>query len=789
MDTISNILFLALSPYINQILTFSLLLLIVILFLLYRNKAERLKSAKAELNVKRLGGQLEALMKNLPDLILSLNIKGDITYSNKTLFGINPAEIKGQNISVIFGAEMLEKYLTYLKNTNEITPTQEETYEFNGSYFNWRLLPVNWAGEGEILMIARNISRKIALRNALIESQLNFEGFVQALPGVAYRKELGKDGQESYTFISQRIHDLTGYAVEEFMTNKIRWGEIIEENDLKRVIEQTKSISPENPGFSIEYQISTKHGEKLWLLNQAHTTFEKNVPIRREGVILDITNQKESELEIYELNKELKELKFAIDNTSLVTITDPKGRIKYVNDKFIEISGYSKEESIGQKHNLVNSSYHSSEFWANLWTTISAGKVWNGEIKNKAKKGSYYWVNTFIVPIKDADNQIKEYLSIRNDITDRKKQAEENKLLSLVAKETSNYVIITDAKGKIEWVNQAFEKETGYLLKNVKGMSPGAFLQGKETSEKSVEYIRNGLRAQKNFTAEILNYTKDQKPFWVSINFQPIFDEHGKLIKYFSLMRNITVYKELVKKLETAVKEAEKSDHLKTTFLANVSHEVRTPMNAIIGFSEILSMKTVSEDKVKYFSNIINQRSKDLLSIFNDMLDTSKLVSGQVQLNISSGSLKHLMEKIYSIHAYSNEKFKNGRVKFKLNFELQKQEQFVNADFIKLHQVLDNLITNAIKFTEKGRIEFGCRKTTSHKILFYVSDTGIGMDTNLHPYIFEAFRQVDDTHISHGGSGLGLSICKGYVELMGGEIWFDSEINKGTIIYFTIPID
>ncbi len=783
-----NTLFLVSIPYFNQLVTLTLILLVIILFLLYRNKRERLKLTKAELNTKRISSQHNVLMKNLPDLILSINLKGGITYSNKSFFGINSNDIIGKNISEFFGMDMLGKYLNYIKNNKEITPTQEETYELNGSFFKWRLLPVNWAGEGEILMVARNISKRVALNNALMDSQLNFEGFLQALPGVAYRKELDKQNQENYTFISHRVLNLTGYSVEDFMTGKISWNNLIEENDQARVIELAKSISPETPGFSIEYKITSKTGKKIWLLNQAHTTFKNNIPIRREGVILDITSKKDSELEIYELNKELKELKFAIDTTSLVTITDIKGKIKYVNNKFIEISGYSYEESIGQPHNLINSSYHSSEFWADLWTTISAGKIWNGEIRNKNKNGAIYWVNTFIVPIKNSNNEIKEYLSIRNDITEKKKQAEENKLLSLVAKETSNYVIITDAEGKVEWVNQAFEQDTGFKLESIKNLKPGHFLQGAATSAKSIQDIRNGLKAQKNFTTEILNYTKDKQPFWVNINFQPIFNEAGQLINYFAIMRNITIYKDLVLKLEKAVKKAKKSDQLKTTFLANISHEVRTPMNAIIGFSELLGMKTISEDKVKYFSNIIKQRSKDLLSIFNDMLDTSKLVSGQVQLNVSTGNLKNLMGKIFSIHAYSNEKLKSGKVSFKLNLELLKHEELVKADFIKLHQVLENLIINAIKFTERGSIEFGCRKIAPDKLLFYVSDTGKGMDQELNSYIFEAFRQVDDTHINHGGSGLGLSICKGYVELMGGEIWFESEINKGSNFYFTIPI-
>ncbi|WNB18584.1 PAS domain-containing sensor histidine kinase [Marivirga arenosa] len=776
------------TQYISEATSFFLLLLVIILFLLYNNKKERLKLANEKLNSKRIEGQLEALMKNLPYHILSIDLRGKVTYANKPMLNKKKNEIIGENISELFGNQFLQKYLYYVRNINQITPTEEKTYEYNGGFYTWRLLPVNWAGEGEVLLLARNINRRVTLEKALIESNLNFEGFVQALPGVAYRKELTKGKNENYTFISHRVLELTGYSEEDFSTHKVNWNTLIDKADIDRVKTLAASISPTKPGFSIEYKIRTRNGGEKWLLNQAHTTFSNNKPIRREGVILDITHQKESENEILKLHKELKELKFAIDNTSLVTITDKTGRIKYVNDKFIEISGYSREESIGEKHNLVNASYHPREFWADLWCTISSGKVWSGEIKNRAKNGTYYWVHTFIVPIKDANNKIKEYLSIRNDITDKKNQEEENKLLSLVAKETSNYVMITDSKGKIEWVNQAFERGTGYKLEEIQNKKPGDFLQGEKTSEKTIQKIRNGLREEKNFTAEVLNYTKDKKPYWVSINFQPIFDEKGKLIKYFSLMRNITLHKELVQKLETAVKKAEKSDQLKTTFLANISHEVRTPMNAIIGFSELMSMKTVSEEKVKYYSNIINTRSKDLLSIFNDMLDTSKLVSGQAQLNISTGSVENLLKNIFTLHNNSHKKLISNQIKFSLNIDENIFGLSVDTDFIKLNQVIENLITNAIKFTDKGSIEYGCRKTNDDQLLFYVSDTGIGIDQNLNPSIFEAFRQVEDTHIKHGGSGLGLAICKGYVNLMGGEIWFESK-DVGTNFYFRIPIN
>jgi signal transduction histidine kinase len=171
------------------------------------------------------------------------------------------------------------------------------------------------------------------------------------------------------------------------------------------------------------------------------------------------------------------------------------------------------------------------------------------------------------------------------------------------------------------------------------------------------------------------------------------------------------------------------------------------------------------------------------------MLDTSKLVSGQAQLNLSTGCLDNLLKKIYNIHLDSNQKLKNKSVNFDVNVEISQEERVIKADFIKLHQVLENLITNAIKFTEKGDIEFGCKKISSQELLFYVSDTGKGIDPILHSYIFKAFRQIADTHMSHGGSGLGLAICKGYVELMGGEIWFESEVSKGTTFYFTIPIN
>lgn len=236
--------------------------------------------------------------------------------------------------------------------------------------------------------------------------------------------------------------------------------------------------------------------------------------------------------------------------------------------------------------------------------------------------------------------------------------------------------------------------------------------------------------------------------------------------------------------LQIAKERAEESDRLKTAFLQNMSHEIRTPMNAIMGFSELLLQNANDKTKLKNFTDIINLRCNDLLDIINDILDISKIESGLLPVNIEEVNLSELFTDLFSFFKEYQKRINKQHIKFELHAP---EDNMILTDSVKLKQIFINLISNAFKYTEEGKIEVGCRLEEKHNLLFYVSDTGIGIPTDKHQFIFDRFTQLNQIKKKNlGGTGLGLSIVKALVNLLGGKISLRSEPGKGSDFFFTI---
>lgn len=250
---------------------------------------------------------------------------------------------------------------------------------------------------------------------------------------------------------------------------------------------------------------------------------------------------------------------------------------------------------------------------------------------------------------------------------------------------------------------------------------------------------------------------------------------------------DITERKQIELEAIQAKEKAEENDRLKTAFLQNMSHEIRTPMNAIIGFASLMAENCNNSEKLKQFSSIIEQRSHDLLAIINDMLDISKIESGQGTLQMEECNLNELFSELALFFADYQSRADKQHIQLLIHQVLDEDTASIITDQHKLKQILINLITNAFKYTESGIIECGCKRS-SNQLLFHVSDTGVGIPGDKHEFIFERFTRID-TVISKsfvGGTGLGLPIVKGLVGLLGGKVWLESERNKGTTFYFTI---
>lgn len=275
---------------------------------------------------------------------------------------------------------------------------------------------------------------------------------------------------------------------------------------------------------------------------------------------------------------------------------------------------------------------------------------------------------------------------------------------------------------------------------------------------------------------------------WVWEKGRAVHDDNGNVIALEGFIIDITDRIEMEKQIIAAKEKAEESDRLKSSFLANLSHEIRSPMNSIMGFSQLLKSENVGEPLSQYI-DIIFRSSRQLLNVIDDIVDMAKIDSGQMPVkksDFSPSDLLNGLKKQAGEHLVAHGK---RQVEFEVRVEGLCNGVIIHSDETLIRQVMIHLINNAIKFTDKGKIRIGCAALQGNKVRFYVRDTGIGISPLYHEIIFERFRQADErTARSYEGSGLGLSISKGIVNLLGGEIWVESSSGEGSFFCFTIPV-
>lgn len=297
------------------------------------------------------------------------------------------------------------------------------------------------------------------------------------------------------------------------------------------------------------------------------------------------------ELSSKESFKELTNFKGAIDEAAIVSITDVKGEILFANDNFVKISGYSLSELIGSNHSIVNSGYHPKSFWKEMWASIGKGETFKAEICNRNKNGEIYWVNSTIIPFLLENGKPFQYISIRFDITARKKIEEEIKTLALVAQKTQNAVIMADVDGRAMWANEAFTTISEYAVDELLGKKPGDLLQGEDTDLETIKYVSDGLKAKIPMTFEILNYTKSGRAYWVNINLTPLFDE-GKHFGFIAIESDITEKKKAEQQLKENDRMLRALNKASSALLVNSNFEIAIEI-ALQIMAEALDLKDI----------------------------------------------------------------------------------------------------------------------------------------------------------------------------------------------------
>ena len=376
---------------------------------------------------------------------------------------------------------------------------------------------------------------------------------------------------------------------------------------------------------------------------------------------------------------------------------------------------------------------------------------------------------------------------IARDITDRRKAEEalkeSNSIYRTLIEKMPDGVYKTSHSGKVLEVNPAMIKILGYSKEDLLGINIGKelYFDPSDREKLTIEGMSN----------ELISYRlrkKDGSEVWVEDHGWYTYDASGEILFHEGIIRDISERKQVEKELIIAKEHAEESDRLKSAFLANMSHEIRTPMNGILGFADLLKNPDLSGEDQQNYIRIIEKSGDRMLNIINDIIDISKIEAGLMKIDIHESNINEQTEYIYT---FFKPEVESKGMRLYLRNNLPANEATIKTDREKLFAILTNLVKNAIKYTDQGSIEFGYEKVFLEKtwwIQFYVKDTGIGIPHDRQEAIFERFVQADiiDKN-AYQGAGLGLSITRAYVEMMGGKMRIESEQGVGSVFYFTLP--
>jgi hypothetical protein len=436
------------------------------------------------------------------------------------------------------------------------------------------------------------------------------------------------------------------------------------------------------------------------------------------------------------------------------------------------------------------------------------------DVQLRHKNGHNIWIRCNASPVYDEKAQITGHIIVFENINDQKIAEDELRKLKRAVDQSPNSIIITNPDGVIEYANPKTATLTGYTKEELIGNKTNIFKSGEKSSD-DYRTLWATIKSGKIWTGEFHNKKKNGELYWESATVSPIFNRKGDITHFLAIKEDTTERHRLNDELIRAKEKAEESDRLKSAFLANISHEIRTPMNGILGFAELLKMPDITQQMRDRYIHIIEQSGIRMMNIINDIVDLSKIEAGQENISLQETNINQVLKDLL---VFFLPEARSKGINLSVTNSLSDESSTIVTDQTKLTQVLSNLIKNALKFTEKGSIEFGYNNVTTSgrgtnpdkyrkktfpgffenftelkpektELEFYVQDTGEGIPQEQADIIFERFRQGSiSPSRSYEGAGLGLSISKAYVEMLGGRIWVTSRPGEGSVFRFTLPV-
>jgi PAS domain S-box-containing protein len=725
------------------------------------------------------------LNENIGEGVGFINEEEIFVFANpaaEKIFGVGKGELTGLSVVEFLEGANIEiiKNETRKRRQGENSTYEHEIVLKDGSKKNILITATpNFDNKNLIgtFAIFRDITERkiteVALRESEEKYRVLFEGSPQGI--------LAADIEtHQFLFSNPAICQLFGYTNEEFQRLSIT--DLHPKDSLNSVIFDFESQGRGEKPISFALPCLRKDGTVFYADISGTSTIinERKCTV---GFFSEATERKLAE-ESLRLSEEKYRSLFENVQDIFYQI-DLSGIIQDISPSIKHFSEFNRDEIIG--NNVFNLYYNPDDRNLLLNALMENGEVRDFELLFKTKSGEKKVGSINASLMFDANGKPDHIDGSLRDITDRKQAEDALKESEDLFHSLYDNVVIgiyrTTTEGHILKANPAAVKILGY----------DSFEQLSQRNLNKEGYEPNYPRKKFLETMESEGRVLDIESAWNKNDGSIIFlresavavkDETGNIKFIDGTFYDITQRKLEREELKIAKEHAEESDRLKSAFLSNMSHEIRTPMNGILGFSQLLKEPDLTAEEQKEFISIIEKSGARLLNIIHDIVNISKIESGQMDVSISATNINQQIE---YIHTFFTPEVENKRLQLLIDNALPSAESIIKTDREKLYAILTNLVNNAIKFTQNGSIKFGYEKKGKY-LEFFVKDTGEGISDEHKEIIFERFRQGGDlTSRFNEGTGLGLSISKAYVEILGGKIWVESELGKGSIFYFTLP--